>query len=502
MRALIRVDASLKIGVGHVARCLTLANRLKTSGVEVFFACRNIIGHQESLIIQHGFHLYLFDCHQVESETFFYDQVADFKAMLLSLRGNLSFDWVVVDHYKLDAQWEQLASKIAKKIFVIDDLANRNHVSDVLLDQNYFTNAQSRYQKKTPVWGRKFIGEQYALLRDEFLTTKIDTKKASEKKRILVSFGGTDPQELTIKILKLLSTHFKNIYVDILLSGKVPNQAAISHLCKIHPHFYLHINAENVAYLMAKADLAVGAGGITTYERIFMHLPSLIVSVAENQYLPLLQMSEVNTLYFLGRSEDVTDQDWLIALQSWFDDKLKPLNFLKVASRSNHVTNSMGVELLPFSDEHIEKTFTFIQDPVVQNQFSVKKPLDWNTHLSYWNAKLKNNKEVVFAICYYSKHIGNCGLKPLANETEYEAWIYIGDSSARSLGLGETAFCFLLKHAFEKIKLERIYIFVLDKNIKAISLYKKLGFVCLASGDEVPEWHSSQQRVSKWMLAK
>ncbi|WP_348945378.1 UDP-2,4-diacetamido-2,4,6-trideoxy-beta-L-altropyranose hydrolase [Chitinibacter sp. FCG-7] len=499
MRILFRVDASLAIGVGHVSRCLTLANRLIKDGAEVFFACRNIEGHQRSEIIQNGFQTFLFDCDQ-DIDQICYNQVADFQAMVLALGDNLAFDWVVVDHYRLDAAWEQLASGIAKRILVIDDLADRDHVSDFLLDQNYFIDAQSRYKKLTPFWCRKFIGEQYVLLREEFFQIGLVRDKVPEKKRVLVSFGGTDPQNLTIKILQLLAIHFNHLQVDVLLSSKNPDKCAIEALCQNHANFQLYVDEKNVAALMAQADVALGAGGITTYERIFMQLPSIVVAVADNQYLPLLQMSEANTLHFLGRSEELMESNWLAALKSWFAGELGPLEFLPVAERTAHMADSMGIELLNFGIEHIEKTFTFIQDPLVQSQFVVRTPFDLRVHNLYWDSKLKSGKEYIFAIHHHACHIGNCGLKKMDASDDYEAWIYIGDLNARNRGLGETAFCFLLRYAFVNMKLPILYLSVLDDNLKAIALYQKFGFVRVQSGGRPSAWSESQRQVSTWAL--
>jgi len=194
LKILIRTDSSVQIGTGHVMRCLTLADELRERGAEIVFVCRdfagNLCGYTEGNL-KHAAWLgadWQTDARQVE------EIIKDF---------NTHPDWLVVDHYALDERWERYLRSYVKKIMVIDDLADRPHDCDLLLDQNFYENLESRYDGLAPSGCKKLLGPKYALLRPEFREERKNLRKRDGYvKRIMIFFGGSDPTNETTKALE------------------------------------------------------------------------------------------------------------------------------------------------------------------------------------------------------------------------------------------------------------------------------------------------------------
>ena len=194
-------------------------------------------------------------------------------------------DWIIVDHYGIDHTWESALRLSTKKLMVIDDLADRCHDCDLILDQNYFIKGEYRYDSLVPPTCTKLLGPQFALLRNEFSKARKQLRQRDGViNRILVFFGGSDPDNLTGQALEELSQNeFKNIEVNIVIGSGNPNYDILEKQVKKRALTRLYVQINNMAELMVKADLAIGAGGATTWERLSLNLPSIIVPVADNQ---------------------------------------------------------------------------------------------------------------------------------------------------------------------------------------------------------------------------
>lgn len=317
--AVFRVDSSNIIGTGHVMRCLTLAEKLKESEASIFFVIRKIEGHMEEYIKQSGFAVFLLpEINTAElrektySEWLSINWGIDASQTKKKLKELSKIDWLIVDHYSLSKQWELEIKPFVKKILVIDDLAEKQHECDVLLNQNIQDNLINRYDDLVPNRCLKLLGPKYSLLRPDFANElkKGSLRGDSKIWRILVSFGGTDPTNETMKSLKaiaLLKT--PNIYVDVLLSNLNKNKSQIKAFCLNHENMTIHQQVQNVAELMNNADLAIGAGGTTTWERCCLGLPSIVVSVASNQEQIAEKMATEGLILYLGKNNKVTSDE-------------------------------------------------------------------------------------------------------------------------------------------------------------------------------------------------
>ena len=331
---LIRCDASLSIGSGHVMRCRTLAQELQRRGGVVTFLCRRQSGDLISLLEQEFTVLPLpefplLSCEDLSGRELYAawlgcSQAQD-AADCLNALGSAGLgrpDWLVVDHYGLDASWEaQLLDALnsgngTSKLLVIDDLADRPHQADILLDQNFFGEAtEHRYEDLLPPQCRQLLGPHYALLRPEYAQLHSLVSKRTELRRVLVFFGGVDPDNLTSRTLKaLMDPALAHLAVDVVLGLQSPRRQTVADLVAHRPFTTLHEPLPSLAGLMARADLAIGAGGTTTWERTCLKLPSLVVAIASNQIPFAEALHQAGHIQLLGDAATVSAEHIRAAL--------------------------------------------------------------------------------------------------------------------------------------------------------------------------------------------
>ncbi len=306
MRVLIRADASAAIGSGHVARCLTLARVLCDSGAEVVFACRELPGNALIRLAQEGFRTFVLPAGYPGENLALGIEAplpwqADIAALGTLLAAEPAFDWIVVDHYGLDHQWQAAARQWARQIAAIDDLNNRRHAVDILFDQNFTAN-DPEYAQRALQPCRHLFGPRYALIRDEFRRDPIPIK--ARPNRLLVNFGGLDGVGETWKAMLALAD-FKDLEVDFVAGTSNPRLAQMQVMVVDRPHWRLQTFVSDFAALMARADLFIGAGGGTSWERAALGLPTLCIAVADNQQANAERLAEVGAHVYLGRSEEV-----------------------------------------------------------------------------------------------------------------------------------------------------------------------------------------------------
>ncbi|MDI1293633.1 MAG: UDP-2,4-diacetamido-2,4,6-trideoxy-beta-L-altropyranose hydrolase [Methylobacter sp.] len=291
MKIAFRVDASVQIGSGHFMRCLTLADELTRRGAQIRFVSRYLPDYLACLLAAKGYELAMLD--SAENDAVFDElahahwlgcsQAEDAKDAIKALSDRV-WDWLIVDHYALDSRWESRLRQAARKILAIDDIADRPHDCDVLLDQNFYADMNTRYTGKVPDHCRLLLGPRYALLREEFrqLREQVEPRTGSVH-CILVFFGGVDADNYTsLAIQSLIDMGVADMQVDVVIGAQHPCREAIEAAC-LRPHFTCHVQTNRMAELMAAADLSIGAGGGATWERCCLGLPTIAISTAENQ---------------------------------------------------------------------------------------------------------------------------------------------------------------------------------------------------------------------------
>lgn len=262
-KAIFRTDASVAIGGGHVRRCLVLADALAETGWAISFVCS---GEAASIVPA------------LASRSFVMTEPSAFE------KAPIHCDLLVADDYRLDAVFDRAARGWAKRILVIDDLANRPHDCDVLLDQSP-GRTRDAYASLVPKGCELLLGPSYALLDPRFRTARRQRRRAGNVERIFVNFGTTDTANATSLALDAIGAAQLGAALDIVIGSAAPHLAALkAKVAALGQSVSLHIDVDDVAALMQQADLAIGAGGVGALERCALGLPSAILTVADNQH--------------------------------------------------------------------------------------------------------------------------------------------------------------------------------------------------------------------------
>lgn len=299
MLVVFRTDASVQIGTGHVMRCLTLADELARQGHECQFICREHEGHLGDLIINKGYCLTLLAAGRDRELDTTGGRVDDYALWLgvpwqedarqtLDALKSCEPDWLVVDHYALDAEWESALADTVGGMMVIDDLANRPHECALLLDQN-LGRIESDYDRLLPSACQRLIGPHYALLRPEFANLRersLKRRGRPELKRILISLGGVDRTNVTGQVLDALADSAlpTDIELDIIMGAAAPYLDEVRQQAARLPFkATVSVNVHDMAERMYLADLSIGAAGGTSWERCCLGLPAVLLVLAKNQ---------------------------------------------------------------------------------------------------------------------------------------------------------------------------------------------------------------------------
>ena len=300
MEVIFRCDASITLGMGHVMRCLSLAGELKRIGANILFIIRGHQGHPVEKIRSHDHSVVLLpepanlqrrDLSAASySEWLGVSGKQDADETIGALRGQRP-DWLVVDHYGIDHRWHRRLIPRTRNLLVIDDLADRWLHCNVLLDQT-FGRKREEYENRVNDDCTLLLGSEYALLRREFRAVRDRAKERRHARTgihaVLVSMGGTDPDNVTSAVLMNLEKVelTKNPKVDVIIGSSCPHIDNIYHVANMHPlDVSVSIDADDMAIRMLNADIAIGAGGTTAWERCCVGLPTVVVCLAENQRL-------------------------------------------------------------------------------------------------------------------------------------------------------------------------------------------------------------------------
>lgn len=481
MRVAVRVDASSQIGTGHFMRCLTLADALNQRGARIRFVSRHMPDHLRDMLNTKGYEFALLKgiSNEVSDDNYYacwlgVSQNQDAAETWQAL-SDQTWDWLVVDHYALNANWETVLRNVAKRIFVIDDIADRQHDCDMLLDQNLYADMNTRYKGKVPPHCRLMLGPRFALLREEFRSAREQVKpRTGLVKRVLIFFGGVDADNNTERAMEaMVNIANPDVQVDVVIGGQHPYRIQIGTEC-LKQGFVCHVQTERMAELMVATDLAIGAGGISTYERLYLRLPSLLKPISLNQVEPLNYMEKI------GLFE-------LFSTQKELENKLKKIIEHGIISPPDCVSNGKNklvecmitefTQLCVPRPLDVRRTYRWLQDKKLREDFVMAESPRRSEHCKYWRKLYNDSEQRVYSILHFGKHVGNCGLKNINSQNcTSEIWIYLGDLSARGRGVAKYAISKLLSIARNDLFGVSVCLHVAKSNYSAIHLYKNNGF--------------------------
>ena len=281
---------------------------LKENGMGVEFVCRKHEGNLIDRVRSSGFNVHELEVFEktkadnklAHSHWLGATQEQDADDCIKILKSE-KLDWLIVDHYALDEQWEKILKSYCKKIMVIDDLADRKHRCDILLDQT-FGRQQESYSTLSSKDCKLLLGSQYALLRPEFSKWRpysLKRRGKQEFKQLLISMGGVDVDDFTGRILDEIKTctlpHDVNIIV--VMGEHSPYFESVKSKIEMFPYkTKIKANAGNMAEIMANTDIAIGASGSTTWERCCLGVPTIQLVTAYNQEYIARKLDEIDAI--------------------------------------------------------------------------------------------------------------------------------------------------------------------------------------------------------------
>lgn len=484
MRVLIRADASPTIGSGHIARCLTLARVLRQQGSHVAFACRRLPGHRLDALNAEGFETFALperyrDEDPLQAIESMLPWQFDIDALGQMLDGQAEFDWIIVDHYGLDHHWQTAARRWAHRIAAVDDLATRRYSVDLLLNQN-LSGLSENYAPLLPAGCRTLLGPRYAMLREEFDCAAIEIKPTA--RRVLVNFGGFDAAMQTHYAMLALAD-FNELQVDFVAGADNPAWGQMQSLAETRPNWRLHSFVSDFYQRMAEADLFIGAGGGTSWERAALGLPTICIAVSNNQQANGEVMAAAGAHVFLGAREQVSveqlrDAVGFVTNNSYLRQSL--------AERSRQLVDGRGAErvaaalagavlkLRPATLDDAQLLFDGRNADAVRRGSLDAGVIDWPQHLDWVSASLRNPQRLLLIAEADDGAVGVVRYDLRGFDAEVSLYLFEG-----RIGLGWGRALLARGEAFVVMhwpQLQAISARVLPGNAPSLNLFRDAGF--------------------------
>lgn len=416
-----RVDAGLTIGSGHVMRCLTLADALTRKGAICNFVTRPHKGNLDDMITARG--------HKVHSLTL-PDSASygehhtppphadwlggDWQLDAAETRRALHKigpDWLILDAYALDQNWQTLALPSGVTLAVIDDLADRPHLAQILLDQNLGRMA-SDYKDLVPEACELLIGPKHALLRPEFAAfrkTALERRKAASVRHILVTLGGVDKDNATGAVLDALATAQlpEGAHITVVMGASAPWLSDIQIQAASMPYpIKVLTNVTNMAELMTAADLCIGAAGGTAWERCVLGLPTLLMVLAENQIAGAAALNAAGACNVLPLPNQTSFATALHERIAKLCDKAIYIHMAEKCAQlsdgrssfTNHLLPS-DISLRPAVEQDAVAVWSWRHDGDAWKFFRAAQPTPLDDHIAWFKKALsRNNLRLLIAV--------------------------------------------------------------------------------------------------------
>ena len=517
VKVAVRADASITLGSGHVRRCLTLTDQFLRSNYEVTFFTRPNNGHLVDLIKSRGCHVRLLP--PIVDESFNGDDcvmwpesyaLEDAKQTILCANGEL-YDWMIVDHYGIDSAWEIYTKGVFKHLLVIDDLANRQHDCNILVDQN-LGRKSSHYQALLNEQAVRLCGSEYALLRPEFSVSRaraLERREGHGLPSILIFMGGTDANNMTCRVLEALwdghTEAFKNIYV--VMGSDAPSLNNVRDLLgQFNCCTELLIDTDQIHEYMMLSDISVGGAGGAAWERCCLGLPSFIVTIADNQVegsKALVDAGAAQAITQLELSKGTLTKSILLL------DKKGQLSNMSASAASicdGYGASRVLVEMckadfslltvrkVNYSDEAL--LLTWANDPLTRQNAVNNDAISEESHSLWFKRKMADSSR---CIIYIISLPDDSNLGQVRFDMVGDGWLidYSMDSSYRGKGLGMAMLSRAVNALADLYSGAHVKGVVKLKNTASLSVFKKCQFVRQEQKDDSVVTFVKQLRGSK-----
>ncbi len=295
---LIRVDAGNTIGFGHLVRCLHLARCLQEHCFDIEFITAHLSDAAKKLINSQ------FAVHELYQGSNAFSQENDSACMDTFLERSVKrYETIIIDHYQIGIEWERIFYHKGLNIVVIDDLADRKHYCNLIVNPTYHV-ARNVYDALVPMGTNKLLGEDYIIINPEFIKLKFTQRKKREFQNPLIHvfFGSTDPKGFCIQYCRYLLENFQSVRLRV-VHPKIKQDDWVQLQKEFFSRVDLYDYVEDMAHNMLECDLAFGAPGIATWERAILGLPSIYVSTDTNQVEILNHLEKESFCFYVGSAE-------------------------------------------------------------------------------------------------------------------------------------------------------------------------------------------------------
>ena len=499
MKVVFRVDASLKMGVGHVMRCLTLAKALKENSINVEFICRQHEGNLIDKIRSKGFNVYELELSE-ESEL---DKKLSHSRWLgvtqqqdaddcIDILKTKEIDWLIVDHYALDEDWHCKLKPCYEKLMVIDDLSDRKHRCDILLNQASGIQ-QSDYAALVPTNCLSLLGSQYALLRPEFVKWRaysLERRSNSKFKQLLINMGGVDVDDSTGQVIKELQTCAlqSNINIVIVMGGTAPHLEDVRIAADALPYkTEIKVDVNNMAEIMANSDIAIGASGSTTWERCCLGLPTIQIAIAKNQILSAKMLAHHNAVKLVTEFQEIchlleNSAEWIedagVKASQICDGKGAYKVFNRMSDYKITLDNFGEFELCNYINLNMDdKIFTLNMrnHPKVRKWSYNQKSISKKDHVAFIENLEKETDRRYFLVKHKNNIIGSFSFKKINFHHSAEFSLHTNLFN-QLIGAGTLVEAAASHYAFIELGVKKIISEVFSDNERSINFLIKRGF--------------------------
>jgi UDP-2,4-diacetamido-2,4,6-trideoxy-beta-L-altropyranose hydrolase len=238
------------------------------------------------------------------------------------LARNFNAEWIVVDGYHFGSEYQKEIKDCGISLLFVDDYGHADHYyADLVLNQNITGHNENLYQSRE-VYTQLLLGMQYALLRREFWQWRGWQRVINPiTRKLLVTFGGSDPDNVTLKVIQALQLiNVNDLEVIVVVGGSNPHYEMLQkEIATSNISIFLQQNVNNMPELMSWADIAIAAGGSTNWELAFMGLPSLVITLADNQKAIAEYLGKIGLANSLGWYDKITIDELALAINKLLD---------------------------------------------------------------------------------------------------------------------------------------------------------------------------------------
>lgn len=472
---IIRADASVAMGTGHVMRCLALAQGWRDGGGNVVFAMA-----ESTPAIDRHLHAEGVEVAKLKVFSAKFEEVREAWKLARDHRAQ----WVVVDGYHFDAEYQRNLKNAGLKLLVVDDLGRCEHYSaDLLLNQNVHA-SECMYASREAYTGL-LLGPRFAMLRRVFRRwRKWQREITPNGRRVLVTMGGSDPDNVTATVLEALrGLKIDGLEVVAVLGGSNPHIDSLKRFANQSPPIRFLRDAANMPELMAWADVAVSGAGSTCGEMCLLGLPAILIDLAENQTPVAQELGRKRVAIHLGSSEEVSAAEIAGKVQSLL---LSAELRASLAGRSRELVDGEGTErvmaaidggglrLRPVRKNDCQQLWEWANDPTVRPVSFATEPISWERHLEWFHAKLSDPNAVLYlAVDFADLPVGQ--VRYQIDHTRAAVSISLAPQF-RGRGYANLVLEMATKELFHTTAVEKIDAYVKPNNKTSLRLFTRAGY--------------------------